>query len=277
MNFHRSQPGFRTRLGFTLIELLVVIAIIAILASLLLPALAKARAKAQAVICRNGTKQLAYAWNMYAHEHEDQCPRNGDPGGIATLETDNWNNNIMTWDTNPSNTNLALFRQGSLSVYLGNSPKIMKCPVDSYLSPAQKAAGWYATSRLRSYSMNAYIGHDRAGIGAYSSFPNRVQKLSQIHNFASTFLMVEVHPDSLWLPWYLINSDLSFTSWWWLPASYHDGAGAFSFTDGHAEMHKWRVPSTRAPVRYAQLYNAVQFAAYGNQDYTWVAERSVQP
>ena len=108
--------------GFTLIELLVVIAIIAILAAMLLPALAKAKLKAQSITCVSNLHQLSTAWIMYADDHH----------GLLVL---NWSVDSRSWidakkgwvSTLPGATNLAAIKEGLLFPYNPNVG-IYQCP-----------------------------------------------------------------------------------------------------------------------------------------------------
>jgi len=270
-----SSPA--AAVGFTLIELLVVIAIIAILAALLLPALGKARGRAEGISCLNNTRQLVLAWQLYADDYNGQLPYNlGMTEGGARTNI-NWVNNVMTWDTSPDNTNLTTITAASLGPYAEGATSIYRCPSDRALSSIQYTAGWNA--RIRSYSMNAMVGNagDFTTNGYNVNNPGYTQffKITQIPQPAAVFVFLDEHPDSIG-DGYFVNRAYQW-QWIRLPASYHNGAVAFSFADGHSALHRWLEPSTiRPPLPdAANLPITIPEAQLG--DYQWVtAHMSVE-
>jgi prepilin-type N-terminal cleavage/methylation domain-containing protein len=257
--------------GFTLIELLVVIAIIAILAALLLPALSRAKVQAQGVQCMNNGNQMGKAWIMYAGDNADRCVNNF---GVAQtdLEVQNktyntWCVDVMDWLAAPNSqdTNTSLLQTGLLGSYMGKSVGSYKCPADIFLSSPQRAAGFSA--RVRSYSMNAFLGlfsecatcaDGGSGSGTDYTFNGKSQfnntwpqyvKLGRISQPSTIFVFLDEHPDSINDGYFddgTQGTAANPTSWTDsdTPASYHNGACGFSFSDGHSEIHKWLVTGT---------------------------------
>jgi type II secretory pathway pseudopilin PulG len=268
-----------------LIELLIVVAVIAILAGMLLPALVKSKARAQAIYCMNNSKQLAFAWTLYAGDNNDQLVYNlggaADRSTFAPSDAPDWVNNIMDWTLNPPNTNTAFVNTSLLGQYAGYSSSIFKCPADKALSDAQKGAGWAA--RVRSVSMNAMIGNpgDLLQSGTNVNNPNYRQFLKQadIPAPSSIFVFLDEHPDSINDGYFLIRpygDDTNYDDKEWvdLPASYHNGAGSFSFSDGHTEIHHWVSPTTLCPNEPGGANLPIELRSNDRVDFYWVLHRS---
>ena len=281
------QSTWQARSGFTLIELLVVIAIIAILAAMLLPALGRAKQKAQAVMCLNNGKQLMMAWRMYPDDNGDKLVNNF---GVSETESTitrrkfvNWVNNVMDWDASDQwgNFNPEYVKNGILAQFLGRNLGVYKCPADVYASGPQRAKGY--STRARSISMNAFFGPYNenpsdswsTGVNPFFSGYRQWLKLSSVNRPAQMFVTIDEHPDSI-NDGFFLNNPQGGASWGDIPASYHGGACGVSFADGHSEIHKWLSEVTKVPVRF--VYTSKSFDAPARADYRWLAiERTAVP
>ena len=276
------QAGAR---GFTLVELLVVLAVIATLAALLLPALAEAKARAQATACLNNTRQLALAWHVYAEDNSERLPYNLQLAGSPFRTELNWVNNVMTWDTSSDNTNLQTLTEASLGSFVGGNTAAYRCPTDQALSPVQKQAGW--TARIRSYSMNAMVGDagdfSTNGFNVNNPVYKQFFKLAQIPQPTEIFVFLDEQPDSINDGYFLnkVPQDFSLApssgvpysvQWTDLPASYHGGATTFAYADGHAWLHRWRQPAILQPMLPRAALASAATRANALLDFHWMLQ-----
>jgi len=277
------------RRAFTLIELLVVIAIIAILAALLLPALARAKLKAQAIQCMNNNRQLTLAWRQYCEDSRDMMPYGYCAGYTPTMQ------NYYAWVPDGGNYDLDLaaptqlgnwdadntIKKSLLWSYCGGSVGIWHCPADQ--SKGKNPNG-VVVSRPRSMSMNIWAGGRQDTTdprGGWSTGSNwRVfRKLSEMTRPgpSNTFVFLEEREDSINDGFYIVQMDgypnLAQTQMVDFPASYHGRAAAFAFADGHNEIHKWKDARTYPPLTTTLTLNVPQ---PNSQDVYWMQDHSTR-
>jgi prepilin-type N-terminal cleavage/methylation domain-containing protein len=246
--FMSSSPNQRKMVhaGFTLIELLVVIAIIAILAALLLPALNKAKQKAQGIHCLGNIKQLMLAWTLYSDDHNGILVMNPNQGPFDP-NTSPWVYGNMSWGTDPDITNYNFVvnpTYAKLAPYTAKARGLYKCAADNYLSSPQRALGW--NQRIRSYSMSSFM-HDQLTGGGLM-----YQKMTDIKIPSMTWVILDEHPDSINDAFFSLGGFYTTNSAFWsdLAGSSHNGACGIGFADTHAEVHKWISGITRVPVTF---------------------------
>jgi prepilin-type N-terminal cleavage/methylation domain-containing protein/prepilin-type processing-associated H-X9-DG protein len=231
--FSAARP-LRWKSAFTLIELLVVIAIIAILAGMLLPALSKAKTKAQGVSCINNLKQMTLAAVLYAHDNEDKIVPN------FLGDTNAWIGGHV--NSLPGATNVWDIRHGRLFPY-NQSEEIYQCPGDKL--PFR--IGGRSVVRVRSYSLNGRMGENTPW-AAQSVFPGfrENKKFTEVIDpgASQASFFVDEDADSIDDGYFAVDSHQS-SNWRNTLANRHGNGANLSFADGHVEFWRWREPTTK--------------------------------
>ena len=279
---NQSRPPFFCPRGFTLIELLVVIAIIAILAAMLLPALAKAKNRAQGISCMSNTRQLQLAWILYSGDFQDAIALNP--------SSDSGNGNIVGENTTApawvagrlstgasadnANTDKLVGAQyapfGSLGPY-SKIPGVYHCPADK--TPSNIAG---TDLRVRSVSINGYVGPTAAGNLSGGYLTGSREKYVKNSDFkklkpVDAIVFMDERSGTLDDGWF--RSPTSATVVENLPAIFHGSSTSFSFADGHSQLHKW-VDNRFIAQTTGGSGNAIPG---GSEDYVWLYTHCTAP
>ena len=260
--------------GFTLIELLVVIAIIAILAGLLLPALARAKAKATGISCMNNLRQMSFSWAMYTDDHDGRLV----PNAVFPTRNRSWVKGWLNYAQSVSdNTNTVYLIQSHLWPY-HQSIGVWKCPADKSTS----RHGGKQLPRVRSISMNGFL--NPPALQAWQAGYRPIRKLSDVSgkSLSELYVVLDQREDRINNGYFAVDMtgynprNPNATRWVDYPASYHNNAGGVTLADGHAVIKKWIDPRTSVPIRKG-VNIPIFVSSPKNVDIHWLQHRSAPP
>jgi prepilin-type N-terminal cleavage/methylation domain-containing protein/prepilin-type processing-associated H-X9-DG protein len=284
-----TKKSLRPLSAFTLIELLVVIAIIAILAGMLLPALGKAKQKAQGIQCMSNHRQLTMAWRMYAEDNSDRLVY-ASHSGTATDPNNAyaWTQTELSFGPDPKNWDVnADITRRPLWPY-NKSPGIYRCPSDhSYV-----LVNGERKPRVRTMSMNFFLGGFGGGTGgiSFAAPYNLYFKLSELANQkispgpSETWVFLDQREDTInWgnfmthMDGFEPNNPAIYKFTMDMPGSYHNRACGFSYADGHSEIKKWIDPRTTPPLKLQTEARTSDTISPRNKDVGWLQMRTTRP
>jgi hypothetical protein len=226
--------------GFTRIDLFAILAVLTLLVLLQLPALAHNKINTRQVVCADNLRRLAISWTMFADDNQGRLVPN--VFGNPTVPVTNWVGGYLDYSFNPDNTNLATITSAALYPY-NRATEIYRCPEDVSRTPL-----W--PIRVRSYSMNSWVGVGAVGwLNSVNVFQVQTN-LAQVRQPDQTFVFIEEHPDSINDGVLFIDLDQTgpATQIIDLPAAYHYFGGQLGFADGSVRLRQWVDPRTSPPV-----------------------------
>jgi len=241
----------RTGPGFTLVELLVVIAIIALLMGVLMPALSRAREQGKRAVCLYYQRQMAGAWLMYADDSGDKIV-NGD-----AEEYGDWETSTLAYHCPPATGSPPHCREKPWILKDWVAAPGLPLPIEEQKKQIMGGALFRYVKDVRAYKcprananeMRSFSVVDQMNVIVIGSavLNTNVPLIKNRQQIKKTYERMIFVDDggaqgSTWGGW-----TVSFESpprWWDLPSARHGDGTTFSFTDGHAEYHKWLEPST---------------------------------
>ena len=277
--------------AFTLVELLVVIAIIGILAAMVLPALSQAMEQARRIQCVNNVKQMQTMWHLYATDNMDRLVPNGPDAGMTdgTALPDEipqcWVMGAMFYTPNSTSSTNTLYladRKYALFGAYNRAPAIYKCPDDptkvrfDTANSDASAARSVNLPRVRSYGLNSCLGWERNPRLTLEGHLTGISEIRGAHHTgvrpSEQSVFLDVHPDSIQEAPFLAPTS---TTWWALPASYHNRSSCISFADGHVDVHRWVDQTTIPPITGTWILQGPTVPY--TRDLSWFYSHTMQP